>query len=572
MVRWSSLLSTAIASAFAAHGVQALWPQPQQMTTGKGVRSFDAQNIKLTSGDYKLPNDVKDAFDRMVKGIVSTPYGHVNPPKDVAGGQGGINEVKIQFGSLPASKDRRAPDVGRRAGNHSILTETLTPIERLNEEYKLKIPASGPIEIHADSNLGILRAFATIELLVYSTGQGPSRFVENTPIEISDKPAYPYRGFLIDTSRNFYTIAAIKRQLDAASLVKLNQFHWHIVDSHSFPLGLEGKLSKLSELGAYSPAQVYRPEDIRDIVQYAGVRGINVNVEIDMPGHTYAGVKDYDPELVVCPNKADWVNWANEPPSGELNLRSPKTKAYVKDLIDATSNLFPGPYFGTGNDEVNLKCYGAKNKSDIDASLLKPFVQHAHKVISDRGKTPMVWEEAAIDFPETGKALQPDTLVQVWVSVESVGKALAANPKIRVINSPVNAMYLDVGRGEFTTGATGQSWAPYCTWGSIYTYDLLNGTTKDNEHRIVGSEVLLWSEQSDDATVDQLLWPRAAALAEIVWTGRGKTINGKYTKLDIQEATKRLNELRYRLVNKGVNATPLQPQFCLNNNCPSAPE
>lgn len=125
------------------------------------------------------------------------------------------------------------------------------------------------------------------------------------------------------------------------------------------------------------------------------------------------------------------------------------------------------------------------------------------------------------------------------------------------------------GRGEWLTGALGQSYSPYCTWGSIYTYNPLNGTTSANAHRVVGSEVLLWSEQSDDATVDQLLWPRAAALAEILWTGAKKTVNDKTEALDVEEATFRLNVLRSRLVKRGVNATPLQPQWCLNNKCPN---
>ena len=52
------------------------------------------------------------------------------------------------------------------------------------------------------------------------------------------------------------------------SWVKLNTFHWHIVDSQSFPLQIPG-FEALSEAAAYDSASVYSPEDVTGIVQYA---------------------------------------------------------------------------------------------------------------------------------------------------------------------------------------------------------------------------------------------------------------------------------------------------------------
>lgn len=60
----------------------------------------------------------------------------------------------------------------------------------------------------------------------------------------------------------------IKRTLDAMSFVKMNQFHWHVVDSQSFPLQVPGFM-QLSEKGAYSSSDVYTPSDVSDIVSYA---------------------------------------------------------------------------------------------------------------------------------------------------------------------------------------------------------------------------------------------------------------------------------------------------------------
>ena len=54
---------------------------------------------------------------------------------------------------------------------------------------------------------------------------------------IKDAPKYSHRGILIDTSRNFISVPIMKRVIDAMSYNKLNVLHWHITDTHSFPLG-----------------------------------------------------------------------------------------------------------------------------------------------------------------------------------------------------------------------------------------------------------------------------------------------------------------------------------------------
>lgn len=53
---------------------------------------------------------------------------------------------------------------------------------------------------------------------------------------VVDKPLFNHRGVLLDTSRNFMPVNIIKRTLDGMAASKLNVFHWHATDSHSFPL------------------------------------------------------------------------------------------------------------------------------------------------------------------------------------------------------------------------------------------------------------------------------------------------------------------------------------------------
>ena len=106
--------------------------------------------------------------------------------------------------------------------------------------------------------------------------------------DIYDRPAFPYRGILLDTARNFISVKSIKRTLDGMAASKLNTLHWHITDTHTFPLEIES-LPLMTAYGTYSSKLVYSARNVRDIVEYGRVRGIRVMPEIDAPSHVGHG-------------------------------------------------------------------------------------------------------------------------------------------------------------------------------------------------------------------------------------------------------------------------------------------
>lgn len=59
--------------------------------------------------------------------------------------------------------------------------------------------------------------------------------------------------------------------------------------------------------------------------------------------------------------------------------------------------------------------------------------------------------------------------------------------------------------------------------------------------------------------MEPIVWPRAAASAEVFWTG--PTLPSGQAR-NVQEALPRLHELRYRLVQRNINAIALQPEWC----------
>ena len=108
-------------------------------------------------------------------------------------------------------------------------------------------------------------------------------------VEIHDWSAYPFRGFMHDTGRNFQTIDMLKETIDLMSLYKINYFHWHLTDNPAWRI--ECKVyPQLNDPQHQRPGRdcgkFYTYDEIRELIAYAKEHGITIMPEIDMPGHS----------------------------------------------------------------------------------------------------------------------------------------------------------------------------------------------------------------------------------------------------------------------------------------------
>ena len=449
-----------------------------------------------------------------------------------------------------------------------------SPLEHLSENYSLHVPSDGSeVRIHSESSVGAIRALETLSQLIKPSSKLPvvglrskceshsleSTFViNNAPWTIDDKPRFKHRGLLLDTSRHFIEKYTIFKILDGMAATKLNVFHWHIVDAQSFPL-VSLKYPQLSAKGAYSEFEVYSPEDVREVIEFASNRAIRVIPELDVPGHTFSW--GLSTGLVVCPNKQPWSRYCAEPPCGQLDITRNATYSFLEGLLSEQAAIFLDSYFHLGSDEVNEHCYleddgvskFLKDRKWTVDNLLQFFQNRMQDIIRASGKTPVYWEEVVLDH---NVSLPHDSVIQAWKGFESIKNI--AEKGYRVIASPADAWYLDCGRGSFVY--SGNSWCdPFKNWGIMHAYDPTEGLTEKEASKVIGGEVAMWTELADDTNVQDLIFPRAAAAAEALWSAKNTQ--------DWNKTAHRLDVLRSILVSRDIKASPIWPQWCTGNSC-----
>lgn len=241
-----------------------------------------------------------------------------------------------------------------------------------DEKYNLTMKAvkrSLEVKISAETYFGARHGLQTLSQLMWYDDELAMYRVLNEAV-IEDAPKFKYRGLMLDTSRHFFSVAAIKRTLMGMAHSKLNRFHWHITDSQSFPFRSK-YYPQLAQYGAYSDSEIYTPEDVRSVVEYARVRGIQVITEIDAPAHAGNGW-DWGPkhgmgELSLCINQQPWNFYCGEPPCGQLNPKNNNTYHVLEKLYQELLELTgPVDFFHLGGDEVNLECWGQHfNDTDL---------------------------------------------------------------------------------------------------------------------------------------------------------------------------------------------------------------
>lgn len=254
------------------------------------------------------------------------------------------------------------------------------------------------IAITAADAAGSFHAAETLRQLIVSRG---SRVVVPC-VTISDWPAFPMRGFMLDTGRNFQSLGLIKEQIEMMARYKYNVFHFHFTDNPGWRLAskVHPKVTDATSM-TRMPGKYYTHRDFKELVAFCRERQITLIPELDMPGHSKALRKAL----------------------GIESMNAPDSRKIMKDLLSELASLAPKevmPYIHIGTDEIRDKA------EQVDATYLPEMSGH----IRSLGREVIGWRQGLENTKDAKR------ITQLWARAEP----LKENPFLDSRSTYINHM------------------------------------------------------------------------------------------------------------------------------------
>lgn len=361
------------------------------------------------------------------------------------------------------------------------------------------------------------------------------------PVIIEDYPRFAYRGMHLDVSRHFFSVDFVKKYIDYLTFHKFNTFHWHLTDDQGWRIEIKS-YPRLTEVGAWRDSTLighfrdlphtfdgkrhggfYTQEQVKDIINYATVRGVTIIPEIDIPGHSRAAIASY-PEFSTNPD-SNWrvaTKWGMYNRENNVLAPTPATFEFLKKTFDEIADLFPSQYIHIGGDECSKMWWKADPKSQgfikqhelkDEAGLQTYIIQQVIDNLKLKGKKVIGWEEILEGELDTS------AIIMNWKGVAAAVKA--AERKHNVIITPGKPLYFDYYQ---TKDKDSLAIAGYTPLEEVYAFEVIPKELSDKglEKYIVGAQANVWTEYMEfPSKVEYQIFPRMTALSEVLWTETG---------------------------------------------------
>lgn len=508
-----------------------LWPRPKEVKfNSKELFVFSQKNIRV---DYSANGPARSVLEEMIS----------------------LFKSRISVDSFGCDDKNLIVYINVTLDSTTINWQT-------DENYHLSsnlVDNTLKVFINAQTIFGARHGLESLNQLIepYPINANNSCLATIQNVVLNDGPTYPHRGLLLDSSRNFLSIPTIRKQLDAMSASKMNQLHWHLTDSQSFPFE-SPRVPNMTKYGTILFENYYKYLEVKELIHYAKVRGIRIVFELDAPSHAGYGWQ-WGPEaglgnLTVCLNEQHWSSFCSEPPCGQMNPANQKIYDVLEELYKDFQDLTPdSDVFHMGGDEVNINCWNSTEEIvnylgdrprtlETFLDLWSEFQSKATERfdVAQKNTSIILWTSDLTNPNIIEKYLDKNRyVIQTWVQANDQLPDVLLKKGYRLIISTKDRWYLDHGFWGNTK---------YYNWRTVYQNKI--PTTSSG---VLGGEVCMWSEYVDDNAIDGRIWPRAAAAAERLWWNPVQLYS---------EATIRFYRHRERLVSLGVQAEAVIPKWC----------
>ena len=407
------------------------------------------------------------------------------------------------------------------------------------EHYTLKSAPTG-IDIVAGDEAALMYAMSTLAQLAQA-GDGTV-----AACTIDDFPRFGYRGLMLDVVRCYIKPEEIKKFIDVAANLKLNNVHLHLTDDNGWRLEIK-KYPKLTDVGAWRVARpdlfpgrrnqrsadeptpeggFYTQKEMRDIVKYAAERNINIVPEIEMPAHSAAAIASY-PEL-ACPVVDKFVGVfpgiGGKDASIILCGGNEDTYTFLQNVLDEVMDIFPSKTIHLGGDEANKavweKCPLCNEKIENEhlhgyEGLQAYLMDRINRYVQSKGRVAAGWDEVTHGNP------QEDITIYAWRGDGGVAVRDSREHGRKFIMTPAKSTYLIRYQGP-------QWFEPFTYFGNItlkdtYMFDPVGKDWDDNlRANLQGIQGSLWSEFcKTPADMQYQVFPRLIAIADAAWRPEG---------------------------------------------------
>ena len=483
----------------------------------------------------------------------------------------------------PQSVEPREGFFIAKEGAASVHVEETADGSLPREGYRLSVSREG-IAIRSSEPAGAFYARQTLLQLAERTKDG----WRYPCVEISDRPAYRWRGVLLDEGRHFFGKETVRKLLDLMAMYKFNVFHWHLTEDQGWRLEIPGypKLTECGSMRRRSPAHgatlkcnrkdfiyestelnteqygpfFYTAADVREILAYAKARHIEVVPEIEIPGHAMSALGSY-PEFACFPERieagaaaSDWGIFRDV-----YCIGNDSTVRFLEHVLDYVCELFPSQVIHIGGDEcprvnwekcpkcqARMKAEGLEKVGDLQAWITRRMAVHLAK----KGRRIMGWDEILNgDVPKSAIGLSWRVAAKEGAGTEHVSGADGALKGHDMVMTPHSLCYYSYLQGLkedmfFRTGAK-------LPLEKAYTFDPVEGVPESARSHVLGGQCCLWGEYIwNRYDLFWRMWPRGFAMSEILWSAP--------VKRDFADFRRRAAVERGRLVAMGINCAPLE--------------